>query len=741
MDENTKAKAKAALEVYNFDEPIELRDPDEILEEVKAERKRIEDQLRQEDPLRFLEADGKGKGYKCPKCRSGGNGNHNTGIQRKIKNGVPRYKCHANKCIEWGDIFELVGLAYGIKDFAGQVQKAADIYGYELPKGGNYTKTEQKKYIKTELRDDQKGEDKVEEEKKVFNTGEPVDVSNVELEMKPAPAPVVKDYMDWYKECLARVGQTDYWQRRGIGIDRPEIINKFWLGYDPAYKASEGSKYNNDVVVIPTSRTTYVCRNTKPGTEYRFFKAPGVEPVLFNTKALNDTTMPVIITEAEIDALSIIEAGGNALALGGTGNADLFVELIKKEKPRQLIVLALDNDDAGNNAAMKIMDALKDEPVKIYNRDHFKNGMYGKYKDANEVLMAARPLLKAAIKEVTEVEEREAEAAAEAFRDKFSTAAHVDDFLDRVVDSINTPAIKTGYRKFDEKLDGGLYPGLYILGALSSLGKTTFALQLADQIAENGHDVIIFSLEMSRYELMAKSISRLTYKDVIEEGLDPHYAKTVRGITDFARYEHYNPDEQKLIERSVDNYKKIARHVFIVEAQSKDVGDVSVQTVREWIDTIMQKTRRRPVVVLDYLQIMQPAEIRADVRINTDTNVKGLKRASRDYNIPIIAISSINRDNYKNEMNMASFKESGGIEYGADILLGLQLKGAGAGDFDVESAKAKDPREIELKIIKNRNGIANVKIPYLYFPKFNYIHEPDDVAKYQTDDDWQAYGS
>ena len=111
MDENTKAKAKAALEVYNFDEPIELRDPDEILEEVKAERKRIEDQLRQEDPLRFLEADGKGKGYKCPKCGSGGNGNHNTGIQRKIMNGVPRYKCHANKCIEWGDIFELVGLA------------------------------------------------------------------------------------------------------------------------------------------------------------------------------------------------------------------------------------------------------------------------------------------------------------------------------------------------------------------------------------------------------------------------------------------------------------------------------------------------------------------------------------------------------------------------------------------------------------------------------------------------------
>ena len=135
---------------------------------------------------------------------------------------------------------------------------------------------------------------------------------------------------------------------------------------------------------------------------------------------------------------------------------------------------------------------------------------------------------------------------------------------------------------------------------------------------------------------------------------------------------------------------------------------------------------------------MQPAEMRADVRVNTDANVKGLKRASRDYNIPIIAISSINRENYQNEMKMSSFKESGGIEYGADVLLGLQLKGAGTSDFDVEAAKGKDPREIELKIIKNRNGIANKKIQYMYFPKFNYINERDEIVKNLPGDAWQV---
>ena len=62
----------------------------------------------------------------------------------------------------------------------------------------------------------------------------------------------------------------------------------------------------------------------------------------------------------------------------------------------------------------------------------------------------------------------------------------------------------------DEALGGGLYPGLYMMGAISSLGKTTLACQIADQIAAAGQPVLIFSLEMARKEIFAKSISRLS---------------------------------------------------------------------------------------------------------------------------------------------------------------------------------------------------------------------------------------
>lgn len=72
---------------------------------------------------------------------------------------------------------------------------------------------------------------------------------------------------------------------------------------------------------------------------------------------------------------------------------------------------------------------------------------------------------------------------------------------------------------------------------------------------------------------------------------------------------------------------------------------------------------------------------------------------------------------------MEAFKESGAIEYSSDVLIGLQLAGAGGKNFDVNEAKRKDPRDIELVILKNRNGRTGDKIRYSYYPLFNYFVE------------------
>ena len=115
-----------------------------------------------------------------------------------------------------------------------------------------------------------------------------------------------------------------------------------------------------------------------------------------------------------------------------------------------------------------------------------------------------------------------------------------------------------------------------------------------------------------------------------------------------------------------------------------------------------------------------------------------LKRISRDFKTPVIGISSFNRDNYNNAVSMQAFKESGAIEYSSDILIGLQLKGAGQNGFDATEAKSKNPREIELVILKNRNGKTGEKVPFQFYPMFNYFVENDTPKYIQTESDSEA---
>ena len=108
---------------------------------------------------------------------------------------------------------------------------------------------------------------------------------------------------------------------------------------------------------------------------------------------------------------------------------------------------------------------------------------------------------------------------------------------------------------------------------------------------------------------------------------------------------------------------------------------------------------------------------------NTDNAILTFKRLSRDQKIPVIVISSFNRENYSTKVSMQAFKESGAIEYSTDVLIGLQLRGVGGKIFDVDKAKSREPREVEAVILKNRNGKTGGKICYDFYAMFNYFSE------------------
>ncbi len=295
----------------------------------------------------------------------------------------------------------------------------------------------------------------------------------------------------------------------------------------------------------------------------------------------------------------------------------------------------------------------------------------------------------------------------------------LEDFIDGIAESVNTSYISTGFECLDEALDGGLCEGLYIIGAIPSLGKTTMALQIADQIAKSGNDVLIFSLEMSKSELMAKSISRLTAQIVEEERLGVENAKTTRGITDGKKYKQYTGTEVETILKAVARYKEFANHIYIRQG----VEDFGVVKIAQAVEDHIKFTGNKPVVFVDYVQIVAPYNIMATDKQNLDKTVLELKRISRDFKIPVVGISSFNRMSYKYPAGMDSFKESGGLEYGSDVLIGLQLQGVGSDTFDVNEAKQKNPRDIELVILKNRNGRVGARLGYFYNAEYNYFEE------------------
>ena len=371
-----------------------------------------------------------------------------------------------------------------------------------------------------------------------------------------------------------------------------------------------------------------------------------------------------------------------------------------------------------------------------------------KYKDANEFFMADKEKFSLTVNNIINEVETSVLETQETEQDilQYKSALYsIRRLKERIKDS-RQEFFSTGFKSLDTILDGGLYSGLYCIGAVSALGKTTFCLQMAENIAQAGHDVIIFSLETSEDELIAKGISRLTCIYSLQEYGNTEYAKTTRGILAGSRYEKYDKTEVKVIEKAISEYEKYGEHIYITEG----MGNIGINEIKENVERYIRLTGKYPVVFIDYLQIISPADFRYTDKQNIDKNVLELKRLSRDCHIPIVAISSFNRENYTAPVNLTSFKESGAIEYSSDVLIGLQYQGMDycEGETDKirekrirelileqsEKGKTGKTQEIQIKVLKNRNGYkGNITVDF--YPKFNYFKEP--ASQKQENDKWQ----
>lgn len=637
----------------------------------------------------LLQRDKSGKGFICPICNSG-TGKNGTGLSTRDH---IKYTCWRG-CFSSADIIDIIGLRDNITEKREQIRHTAELLGIDTRKPLTTS-------IKKPVR-----EATYQEHNNNKTSGE--------TEQEP-------DYTSFFQEANKHLQETDY--HRGLSM---ETLNRYSVGYVKDWRNPKNPNGKaSPRLIIPTSKSSYIARLTTPG-EPRIIKAGKTH--IFNQEALSQLQEPVFITEGEIDALSVIDAGGLAVGIGGTSGVRMLLQSIQGKKELPPLIIALDNDEAGENASRELIEGLGGLLYVVADKS-----LYQGKKDANEALNANREgFIEAVHQEIEKAKEKQDELRqiliAELERE--SVAYSLQDFLDRVTQE-KKGALPTGFNRLDKIIDGGLYPGLYLVGAISGLGKTSFALQIADNIATlQERDVLYIALEMAKDELIAKSLSRLTYQYC--EG-NIRNAKTTRGILDGSKYSSFNPQEQELIKRAINTYEAIARHIYIKES----VGETTTDDIRTELEKHYRIKGKAPVVIVDYLQILGPLDAKATDKQNIDRAVTALKRMSRDFDTPVFVISSFNRANYKNNDAPESFKDSGNIEYSADVLMSMSydeyaMEQTGEKLFKNQVKKLKDIKAgesypIHIGVIKNRNGITG-ELNLNFLPHFN-IYEEDGISE------------
>ena len=287
---------------------------------------------------------------------------------------------------------------------------------------------------------------------------------------------------------------------------------------------------------------------------------------------------------------------------------------------------------------------------------------------------------------------------------------------------------KTGFNNLDERLT--LYPGLYVIGAVSSLGKSTFCLQLADQLAQRGEHILFFAFEQTRFELVSKSLARLSQPEHARYDSNPSAIEIRKG--------RITPE----LREGMRKFQEISQHKQIIECDF--MTDINV--LKSTVNAYIQQYGVKPVIFVDYLQLIRSDNPKlTNAKDIVDENIRALKLLQMRNELVMFVVSSLNRQNYLTVIDFESFKESGAIEYTADVVIGLQLAVMSHANFNfdeeakkasslktkrdiVKAAKREKTRAIELCILKNRYGVANASFYFHYTPKWDLFEEISETT-------------
>ena len=259
--------------------------------------------------------------------------------------------------------------------------------------------------------------------------------------------------------------------------------------------------------------------------------------------------------------------------------------------------------------------------------------------------------------------------------------------------------LATGFRDLDRRLAGLQPANLVVIAARPSMGKTALAMNIAQNVAERDSTVAVFTLEMSREEVVQRLLSSMA-------GVDSHRLRTGQ----------LTPD---LWNRVVRETSRLYQMPFFVD----DSSDLTVTSIRAKCRRLARK-RGLSLVVVDYLQLMQGSGSSESRQQEIADISRSLKNLARELRIPVIAVSQLNRALEQRENKrprLGDLRESGAIEQDADIVMFIYRD-------EYYNPGSDQPGVAEVNIAKHRSGaVGTVMMNFAAeFTRFrNYTSEEE----------------
>lgn len=305
-----------------------------------------------------------------------------------------------------------------------------------------------------------------------------------------------------------------------------------------------------------------------------------------------------------------------------------------------------------------------------------------------------------------------------------NSASFMNKFEEYIVDTQENRKLSTGFKRLDAMLRYGLHKGSYFVDATPQYLKNGFMQQIADRAAESGVDVLYISTELTRYDLMVDTISRLSY--------EMNKKDEEKAVSSMAIMTGEKGADIRSLKDELNWYRgRISEHLFVLDQETvseyvENMEDASAGDIlAELIRSIVTEGAHKPVVFIDNIENILSVEDSEDMKPLMD----GIRKLAKELGIPIIMSYGYAPAESENELDPDEIEYHKSLGNMCDVY--LELKYADMITEDYEELTEDDIQEmvengemllINVQLHKNRRTMkASCQIQAT--PKFNYYEE------------------